>query len=716
MSTDISNTTDRLTFLDYRKPKLEAGDYTFTVAQTYGDPQANSTTTITQELKVKVRGERLRLRPEQVFAQYPPNGERGNFDDTLPHIALKKATLPWERSAYTYDDDDVFTKESEVERYESWLYLMLINEADMARGDAKLPTSVRISALKEEAYVPQAYFESLMADMNSGFIGPEEEVQVVDVKKHFFNTLIAETKEDLQYLAHVRQRYDETGQSLKRELSVIVGNRFAQSDPETYPSGMANHLLLISLEGYLNDDSQLGTDQQSNYTTGNDTEGVLLEQLNDDDHIRYIVLTGWSFTSKEEKINFEQRSKALDVGSLRLPSKDSSLDHPYVQGIPKRDGGTPFDEKLKAGMSAIPHQFRIGDRSVSWYRGPCVPFLSDAALNAYEKGEGENDIKVPTDADKLLGYLSEDGMFDISYAAAYELGRFLGMKNEGYAKALARYKRAKSRYVSLQREDEDRSQDVIDKGITIKNLPYAKLRPQELEEDKKVIVDFLKSLALLKGIPHWYLLPDDHLLPQRTIRTFYIDPKWLQGLWLGILSLGGRAAVTHQCYKELYPEFSAKMPKAGFFLRSDLVWAYPEMLVTARSNDTACTLIRQEELTPDLLLVLTDTPFEYLSLELPSEALHYGADVIDATVSKSIKYADKTVSNVAITGLGLIDTEGILKVGTLAGKIKEALEGSDKVDQQYKDRLGDQAFVSARFSRFMLEGEPKVEFKLGGST
>ncbi len=716
MATDISNTTDQLTFLDYRKPMLEAGNYTFTIAQAYGDPKANAMTTATQTLDIKVRGERLRLRPEQIFAKYPPSGECGNFNDTLPHISLKKASLPWERSAYRYDDDEVFTRQDEVERYEPWLYLMLVNEADIARGDAKLPTSVRISALKEEAHVPQAYFESLMADMASGFIKAKEEVQVVDIKKRFFNTLIAEAKEDLQYLAHVRQRYDEAGDTLRRELSVIVGNRFAQSDPKAYPSGMANHALLVSLEGYLNDDDQLGTDQQSNYVTGDDAAGTLLEDLDDDAFVRFVVLTSWSFTSEEEKINFEQRSKALDVGSLRLPSKDSSSGHPYLKGVPKRDGGTPFDDKLQAGMSAIPHQFRLGDRSVSWYRGPCVPFKSDVVLNAYEKGEEANEVKVPTDADKLLGYLTEDGMFDISYAAAYELGRFLGMKNEGYAKALARYKRAKSRYVSLQREDEDRSQDVIDKGITIKNLPYAKLRPQELEEDKKVIVDFLKSLALLKGIPHWYLLPDDHLLPQRTIRTFYIDPKWLQGLWLGILSLGGRAAVTHQCYKELYPEFSAKMPKAGFFLRSDLVWAYPEMLVTARSNDTACTLIRQEELTPDLLLVLTDTPFEYLSLELPSEALHYGADVIDATVSKSIKYADKTVSNVAITGLGLIDTEGILKVGTLAGKIKEALEGSDKVDQQYKDRLGDQAFVSARFSRFMLEGEPKVEFKLGGST
>ena len=84
--------------------------------------------------------------------------------------------------------------------------------------------------------------------------------------------MIADRKEDLQYLAHVRQRESDTG-DLKRELSVIMSNRFPQSNPTKYPSGMVNHALLVSLEGYLNDDKSSITDkdEETVYVSESDT-------------------------------------------------------------------------------------------------------------------------------------------------------------------------------------------------------------------------------------------------------------------------------------------------------------------------------------------------------------------------------------------------------------------------------------------------------------
>ena len=80
---------DTLKFLDYRKPKLEAGDYTFEVTQTYGDPNGATITPLPQTVNIKVQGDRIRINPDQVFAKYPPAGEKGNFNDTIPHISLK---------------------------------------------------------------------------------------------------------------------------------------------------------------------------------------------------------------------------------------------------------------------------------------------------------------------------------------------------------------------------------------------------------------------------------------------------------------------------------------------------------------------------------------------------------------------------------------------------------------------------------------------------
>jgi hypothetical protein len=711
---------DTLKFINYCKPKLEAGDYTFEVTQTYGDPDGATIALPPQILNVKVQGDRIRINPDQVFAKYPPAGEKGNFNDTIPHISLKKTTLPWERSAYNFDNDDLYGSRGTSQIHEPWFYLMLINEEDISRGDALVPKKVHITDLNKGAYIPQDFHQSLSNDIIFGTIGEEEEVQVVDLKKSFFKALIADRKEDLQYLAHVRQRYGiqeiqkdtayskdslviykrsyykairaiasatvsdlptddweqinplqvETtystdtvvvhqeklykakksvttsititeslsspdweeikGGDLKRELSVIMSNRFPQGNPTKYPSGIVNHALLVSLEGYLNDDT--AEDEETVYISESEPSGKDLDDLTEESFIRCVILTQWSFTSKMDNINFEERSKALDVGTLRLPSKDSSLKHPFIKNLPKRDGGTPFDDELAAGMSAILHQFRQGDRSLSWYRGPCVPsettHYGTNQLSNYERGVEADETYIATDADRLLHYHKEQGMFDISYAAAYELGRFLAIRNEEYAKALYRYKKVKSRYVFLQKDDEDRSQDVIDKGITIKNLPYSKINEADLTEDRSLVRDYLEELGSLKEIPHWYVIPDPHLLPQRTIRTFQIDFKWIQSLWLGALSLGGRTEVSAELYEEMVTQLTPNIPHAGFFLRSDLVWAYPEMEVVAQADGVSLTVLRQEELTPEILMVLTDQDLNYISLELPPEALHYGLDII----------------------------------------------------------------------------------------
>ena len=212
--------------------------------------------------------------------------------------------------------------------------------------------------------------------------GEEEEVQVVDLKKSFFKALIADRKEDLQYLAHVRQRYGiqeiqkdtayskdslviykrsyykairaiasatvsdlptddweqinplqvETtystdtvvvhqeklykakksvttsititeslsspdweeikGGDLKRELSVIMSNRFPQGNPTKYPSGIVNHALLVSLEGYLNDDT--AEDEETVYISESEPSGKDLDDLTEESFIRCVILTQWS--------------------------------------------------------------------------------------------------------------------------------------------------------------------------------------------------------------------------------------------------------------------------------------------------------------------------------------------------------------------------------------------------------------------------------------
>ena len=67
----------------------------------------------------------------------------------------------------------------------------------------------------------EIFHQSLTNDIAFGTIGAEEEVQVVDLKKSFFKALIADRKEDLQYLAHVRQRESEEGDLKQKNCPLL---------------------------------------------------------------------------------------------------------------------------------------------------------------------------------------------------------------------------------------------------------------------------------------------------------------------------------------------------------------------------------------------------------------------------------------------------------------------------------------------------------------
>ena len=94
--------------------------------------------------------------------------------------------------------------------------------------------------------------------------------------------------------------------------------------------------------------------------------------------------------------------------------------------------------------------------------------------------------------------------------------------------------------------------------------------------------NYLKELIFLQDIPPWYIIADDNLLPQKTIRTFRFNHKWMESLWLGALSLSGRAEITYKMYQNIHSELKTYIPWGGFFLHSDLVWAYPEMEIKAK--------------------------------------------------------------------------------------------------------------------------------------
>ncbi|MEI9995229.1 MAG: hypothetical protein WDM91_11595 [Rhizomicrobium sp.] len=176
------------------------------------------------------------------------------------------------------------------------------------------------------------------------------------------------------------------------------------------------------------------------------------------------------------------------------------------------------------------------------------------------------------------------------------------------------------------------------------------------------IVDWLNRLALLKGVPLNYLVPDERMLPPESIRFFYLNPSWIDALVDGAMSIGrnlsvataaGLPAVEHVAVAAALAAFRANAGRmrarklgvatatvasnlvSGFLLRSSVVRDFPGLGVNAYSQGgdagTPLTILRLEQLgsQSDTMICLVDGDAQRFDLHEAPEALHFGLDSFD---------------------------------------------------------------------------------------
>jgi hypothetical protein len=139
--------------------------------------------------------------------------------------------------------------------------------------------------------------------------------------------------------------------------------------------------------------------------------------------LRFPVLAHWSFTTNEGA-TFETLMQDLDVGLL------GTVPTPAADAPPP---ARPAPEVVETGHIGLGHRARRGDAMRAWYRGPFVPFptLRDPA------GGG---APLLAHASDQLRRVVPDGREDLSLAAAFEIGRLLGLSQLSVVSALLRFR------------------------------------------------------------------------------------------------------------------------------------------------------------------------------------------------------------------------------------------------------------------------------------
>lgn len=722
----------KIEFIQYHQPGLKDADYEITVNQTIKSegkiPESTFTTEKTstnsnevKPLRFSVAGERFELKPTDIHTIFPPAGSLGEHSNVLPHIILNRSTLPWERLPET----QAVTTNNNI----PWLALLLFEE-----GEKPYPKIITLKELKDTNKYP-AKFPKIPLESGQQ---EEDKLTIIDVKKELLEKILP-AKEDLEYLAHVRQGTDNKGNLMGNELAIIISNRLPKK-------GSISTVHLISVEG-----------RYKNYKHSDNSSSFDFQNAENDDYIRLVSLKSWSFACVDEKQSFKRLLTHLNRGQflfstndLGLISKISdlksnnadkvinklqtlftdqtiSLSHPKLKvdeekilwrilnednqqysiekvgdrldiyrrrlstlRLPKVDN-KQAERYLSMGYIPLPHFLRQGGKTFSWYHSPLIPGNSPT-----------DDITLPVRAaDELVRYNPNNGMFDISYAAAWELGRLQALESSNFSISLYNWKRS-------HRQSIKRIEKAIDSHLPFHN-------PLNIELPKEIL-SWFENLSLLKGIPFNYLVPDEQMLPIESIRFFCVDSQWIECLLDGAFSIGRVTTSDYDQDLNNKEKLAANPHKqvSGFLLRSDVVAGWPTLqvdgydtIVDDDDNKLPLPLLRQDRLSANVLICLFKGEIKTVDIHQKPESLHFGLDSDDNNTSFYKKLKNKEgnqVDNIRVNSGSIPWKDKTIRsidISQFKEVIKTELE---------KRQIKFTSFTSAQFALEMIEGVEKVRF------
>jgi hypothetical protein len=751
-----------LSFTDWHKPGLEPGDYSITVEQSVKAGGKISPEVFSVTRQFSVLGPRFNLDPQEVKDMFPPPGSLGEHSNVLPHIILKRSTLPWERQADPDSNKDV-----------PWLALLLFEEQEIAA-----PGTLMLRDLFSS-------WQPILAKEKGDH--DDDQITVIDVPKSLLARIIP-TTDELKYLAHVRQNQ-------KEEAAVLIGNRLPKP-------GALSIVHLVSLEHRYKGD-------QFNY------QGTKPSDL-----IRLVSLKSWRFACVSAKQSFrgllthlnhqllfqfpdkvtppllktlndniipsEIRSAFSQSGRPLLDATVTLSEHSQWRITDAGNRSYLVSEKLNVFNQAGKQLFKLDTRptlqKLSDQKGIIEKFrdakhvlnekagieelgqadhwwIKDASnlyfvsqekksLSVYDLDpDRSSTLRLPplkgtngpvntvTEAYFKRGCVplphsllqgnqtvswyhgpltpgrNKSGDIELPIRSADELVRYNkddGTFDVSYATAweLGRLLTLQKTGVAVDLFNWKRAHAHEEQLRTaerfLAHLPYKKSETDlELPE---TVTAWFADLTLLHGVPFSYLVPDERLLPPESIRFFWVDWRWVECLLDGAFSVGRAMPVDHQRDQKHATSTAKALIQTpheivtGLLLRSDVVTGWPGLLVDGHDRQT-------NETKPPLRMerMSKNVLLCMFAGDVTAVDIHQKPETLhfgfNPPDSSNLDYSkDNKGKNVAI-----VRKDGDKRVVDI-GKMAASLGG---VTSTPKD-----PYHSAKFALDMIEGVERVRFQL----
>ncbi|KAK6524177.1 hypothetical protein TWF694_005837 [Orbilia ellipsospora] len=413
-------------------PGLQTGSHTISVVQSIN---AGESKTLASQQKFNVVGPRFALPDNAIHSSYPPQGYQ-EMVECLPHVIFNDATFPWERVG-SYNAENPHPPDYDRNRT-PWLAVLSFTQDELklppAAMDPNTGIFTKVKGLEKGAVQGPTFSINMSVSQISNIqqtVSPVTYDETVDgaatsdmllLPRALFTSLFSKYdpngKPDAsapyvyhhRYLAHKRD-INNQGMALSAAASeddtgsfgVIFSHRSGPVDI-TAPTPVYVHL--ISIEGI---------EQMTPWPIADGTAYVAVSSLYS---WSYLCLPPDTPTIRDEFVGLG------DSVSLLSPTMDTK--NPLFA----KPGGPEILSRLQAGFTISRYRLQTGEQTACLIRGPFVPTQDPPGP---PPSWWPSTSLTGTD----LQILDQGvGIMDITYSAAWQLGRTMAIADQAFVAAL----------------------------------------------------------------------------------------------------------------------------------------------------------------------------------------------------------------------------------------------------------------------------------------
>ncbi len=388
-----------------------------------------------------VLASRFDLPADAVYSVYPEQGQSATHD-TLPHVVFNDHMLPWERiGSFDLEEQQPPPADASYNRV-PWLACLVFTPEELQIGKPEMdgifgPTSIKTTAKQNESFAVSVPITDLLSLKNGTARVPftdtdqanKPDVNIIFPTAAHFNALFSAYDDNNKpqasarggpdisrhrFLAHFMRmntlgmaNADRDAQTTNREFSVVIANRVGPLVGDKVTQMIVHVVSLENLESLKPFPLPVSTSASPPQPT----------------RVGLVSLYSWSYTClPPNSLNVEDTFKQLGSGAGML--------RPI---LPTNSSPDPVEsrllDRLGDGYTVVRYRTPTGEETAALMRGALTPNIIPANINMEMQSNSGSNLKI---LDRELG------MLDLTYAAAWSLGRTLALADRAYTIALTR--------------------------------------------------------------------------------------------------------------------------------------------------------------------------------------------------------------------------------------------------------------------------------------